>query len=174
MSEFSYVANVSLVAGTEKTFRVAITKPNIAREFISKAYKNFIFPFGHPKKTSIAYNFISFNYDIETIGDDKFFIILPTFVTALSVNSWIWLESMYNAEESYRSLMRLGWKPEQARSVLPNSLKTEIVVTTNLREWREIFEQRTAKTAHPQMRELMIPLECKLQELIPVVFDKIQ
>ena len=66
------------------------------------------------------------------------------------------------------------WKPEMARSVLPNSLKTEIVMTTNLREWRLIFKLRTAKAAHPQMRELMVPLLKEIKELIPVVFDDIE
>jgi thymidylate synthase (FAD) len=67
----------------------------------------------------------------------------------------------------------MEWQPQQARSVLPNSLKTEIVVTANLREWRTIFKQRTSKAAHPQMRELMCPLLDELKSLIPVIFEDI-
>ena len=57
-------------------------------------------------------------------------------------------------------------------SVLPNSLKTEIVISANLREWKHIFTLRTSKAAHPQMREIMIPLRKRCRELIPVIFDE--
>jgi len=83
-----------------------------------------------------------------------------------------WLWAMQDAEDHYITLLQ-KWTPQQARSVLPNSLKTEIVVTANFREWKHIFKLRCAKAAHPQMREVMIPLceECK--KLIPVIFDGI-
>jgi thymidylate synthase (FAD) len=86
----------------------------------------------------------------------------------------LWTMTMVNAEKSYLELLRLGWTPQQARSVLPNSLKTEIVVTANLREWRLIFKQRAAKTAHPQMRELMCPLLRDVILSLPEVFDDMQ
>lgn len=86
----------------------------------------------------------------------------------------VWFNNMLCAEEDYLMLIKKGWRPEQARSVLPNSLKTEIVVTANLREWRLIFTQRTAKTAHPQMRELMIPLCKELALKLPIIFDVIE
>lgn len=86
----------------------------------------------------------------------------------------IWYASMWNAENTYLHLLeKYGWQPQQARSVLPNSLKTEIVVTANLREWREIFRQRTSKAAHPQMRELMCPLLDTLKKRLPVIFNDI-
>jgi len=83
-----------------------------------------------------------------------------------------WLNAMQNAEEIYNGLIApdSGWRAEQARSILPNSLKTEIVVTANLREWAEIFRQRTAPAAHPQMRELMCPLQAELQDVLPEIF----
>jgi thymidylate synthase (FAD) len=84
-----------------------------------------------------------------------------------------WMYSMFNAELDYMKLSELGWKPEQARSVLPNSLKTEIVMTANLRQWRTIFKQRTAAAAHPQMRQLMRPLLDELKTKLPIVFDDI-
>lgn len=84
-----------------------------------------------------------------------------------------WFSSMDVAEENYLQLLECGWKPEQARSVLPNSLKTEIVVTANFREWRLIFKQRTSVKAHPQMRELMIPLLEEVRSKIPVIFDNL-
>jgi thymidylate synthase (FAD) len=63
--------------------------------------------------------------------------------------------------------------PQEARSVLPNSLKTEVIMTANLREWRHFFKLRASKAAHPQMREIAIPLLLDLQNRIPVVFDDI-
>ena len=84
-----------------------------------------------------------------------------------------WFSSIWIAEKGYMDLLDLGWTPQQARSVLPNSTKTEIVVTANFREWRHIFKLRCSKAAHPQMREIMIPLHAKCKELIPVIFDDI-
>lgn len=85
-----------------------------------------------------------------------------------------WLAAMAYAEKEYRYLLTLaGWKPQEARSVLPNSLKTEIVMTCNLREWRHFFKLRIALAAHPQMREIAIPMLAEFKRLIPVVFDDI-
>ena len=85
-----------------------------------------------------------------------------------------WLESCEKAEECYLTMLNEGASPQEARSVLPNSLKTEVVMTANLREWRHFFRLRTAPAAHPQMREVTIPLLQKFKELIPVVFDDIE
>ena len=82
-----------------------------------------------------------------------------------------WADAMETAEEHYKYLRSCGWKPEQARSVLPNSLKTEIVMTANLREWRHFFRLRTSAAAHPQMREVATPLLAAMKERVPVVFD---
>jgi thymidylate synthase (FAD) len=83
-----------------------------------------------------------------------------------------WFNQLIGAEKSYLKLLSEGWLPQQARSVLPNSLKTEIVVTANLREWRHIFKLRCAPAAHPQMCEVMIPLRDELRKQVPVVFDE--
>lgn len=93
--------------------------------------------------------------------------------TTLEPAESIWFTCCLNLESSYQELLRIGWTPQQARSVLPNSLKTEIVVTANLREWRKIFQLRTSKRAHPQIREVMVPLLKELQEKIPVIFEDI-
>lgn len=77
------------------------------------------------------------------------------------------------AEKAYFELIDNGATPQEARSVLPNSLKTEIVCTFNLREWRHFFKLRTAKTAHPQMREITIPMLAEFKRLVPVIFDDI-
>ena len=85
-----------------------------------------------------------------------------------------WQELCERAEETYRELLSYGVQPQQARAVLPNSTKTEVVMTANLREWRHFLKLRTAKAAHPQMRELTVPLLKELQERIPVIFDDIK
>lgn len=84
----------------------------------------------------------------------------------------IWLASCQASEIYYAFLIECGAKPEIARSVLPNSLKTEVVMTCNLREWKHVFRMRCQKAAHPQIRELMLPLLKELHEKIPVVFDE--
>ena len=81
-----------------------------------------------------------------------------------------WCTGLLHAEQSYRALRASGWKPEQARSVLPNALKTEVVMTANLREWRHVLKLRTSPAAHPQMRELMIPLQMQLTAMAPSIF----
>lgn len=78
-----------------------------------------------------------------------------------------------DAESRYKNLLDLGWKPEQAREVLPNSLKTEIVVTANFREWRHIFKLRAIGTTgkpHPQMQALMLPVLEEFANRCPAVF----
>ncbi len=92
----------------------------------------------------------------------------------LTRDEQIWFSSMLYSEEAYIELLGEGWTPQQARSVLPNSLKTEIVITYNLREWRHFFRLRCSKKAHPQMREVAIPLLLEFQKLIPVIFDDIK
>jgi thymidylate synthase (FAD) len=85
-----------------------------------------------------------------------------------------WLTSMEDAEKHYMRMIELGATPQMARSVLPHSTKTSIVITTNYREWRHFFELRTPKDAHPQIREVAIPLLRELQQKIPVIFDDIE
>ena len=92
----------------------------------------------------------------------------------LSHTDILWADSMFGCEFAYFELLEHGWKPQQARGVLPIDLKTEIAVTANLREWRHIFTLRTALPAHPQMRELMTPLLNECKELIPIIFDDIK
>jgi len=84
-----------------------------------------------------------------------------------------WKKSCEQAEEQYFKLLDDGAKPEEARSVLPTGLKTEIVATANLRQWGHIFFQRTSPRAHPQMRQLMVPLCDEVQARVPVLFDDI-
>lgn len=84
-----------------------------------------------------------------------------------------WLEACYDAEKHYFAMLELGASPQIARSALNNSAKTEINVKMNLREWRHFFKLRCDVAAHPQMRELTIPLLQDMHEICPVVFEDI-
>jgi len=97
-----------------------------------------------------------------------------------SLNEWwnsttqAWCIAMLDCERQYKLLLNQGWSPQQARSVLPNSTKTEIVITANVREWRHIFRLRCSKASHPQMNEVMIPLHQEMKSIIPIIFDDIE
>jgi thymidylate synthase (FAD) len=83
----------------------------------------------------------------------------------------VWKSAMQAAEKAYLDLLAMGAKPEEARTVLPNSLKTEIVVTANLREWRHILKLRASPKAHPQMQQVMRGLGVALAVAMPCVFE---
>ena len=86
-----------------------------------------------------------------------------------------WLSVLYEIECTYKSLLEIAeWTPQQARSVLPNSLKTEIVVTGNLREWRHFFKLRCSPKAHPQMQEVANMVLADMKTRVPVIFDEIR
>ncbi|GAU07440.1 FAD-dependent thymidylate synthase [Desulfoplanes formicivorans] len=112
------------------------------------------------------------NYGKEKFGKE-ITVIRPFFWEEDSREYALWLEAMEKAEEVYMALLEAGARPQEARSVLPNSLKTEIVVTANLREWRHIFKLRCASAAHPQIRQIMLPMLASFHERIPVVFDDV-
>jgi len=112
------------------------------------------------------------NYSDSKFGNELT-LIKPFYWAEDSDKYSVWLNTMKVIEEAYHTLVASGAKPEEARSVLPNSLKTEIVVTMNLREWRHFFKLRTATAAHPQMREVSIPLLAAMKKKIPVIFDDI-
>ena len=87
-------------------------------------------------------------------------------------DKWVaWRDGCNAAEAAYFKLLDAGCSAQEARSVLPNSLKTEIVVSANWREWRHIFRMRTSEKAHPQMREIMRPLHAELCKLLPEIFS---
>lgn len=85
-----------------------------------------------------------------------------------------WHEAMEDAEKHYMKMIELGATPQIARSVLPNSTKTEITITANYREWRNFFKLRVPHNVHPQMREVTVPLLKELKEKLPVIFDDIE
>jgi len=86
----------------------------------------------------------------------------------------LWKDAMAEAERAYMDLIEHGVSPQVARGVLPTDLKTEIIVTANLREWRHILELRTSEAAHPNIRALMKGLLADFKQKIPVIFDDIE
>jgi len=113
------------------------------------------------------------NYTHNKFGNELTYI-KPCFWDEASEAYSIWRDQMALVEANYVKLISMGIPPEQARSILPNSLKTELIVTMNLREWRHFFKLRTSVRAHPQMREISIPLLKRFQELLPAIFDDIE
>jgi thymidylate synthase (FAD) len=100
-------------------------------------------------------------------------VIKPVFLDEMDEKFLVWKKTIEQIEIAYNELIKLGATPQEARSILPNSLKTEIVTTMNLREWRHFFELRTSEAAHPQMREIAVPLLKEFQKLIPIIFDEL-
>ena len=105
--------------------------------------------------------------------DGNMTFIEPLFLEGNQEAKTIWLKAMEDAENHYNQLITLGWRAEEARSVLPNSVKTEVFVTANLREWRHILRLRGHRSAHPQIREVMLPLATELAEKLPAIFKNI-
>jgi thymidylate synthase (FAD) len=116
------------------------------------------------------------NYSKEQF-DNEITVIEPFFFPDIVSSDFTlrdeWEYGMLSAEKAYMKLLKKGAKPQEARSVLPNSLKTEIWMTANIREWRHIFEQRCSKAAHPQMRQIMLPFYYALSAEMPYLFEDI-
>lgn len=113
------------------------------------------------------------NYSNDKFGNELTFIE-PCFWNSNDENDVknkkIWTETMQFIENKYNEMIALGAKPEEARSILPNSLKTELVMTMNLRSWRNFFELRTSKNAHPQIREISEKMLEEFKEKLPAIF----
>lgn len=112
------------------------------------------------------------NYSKEGFGSE-ITVIKPCFLHPYTDGFNLWEEGCLFAEQTYFNLLECGCSPQEARSVLPNSLKTEVVMTANIREWRHFLKLRCSPAAHPQMREVALILLDKVHWLIPVCFDDI-
>lgn len=113
------------------------------------------------------------NYSKDGFGNE-ITVIEPCFLQRGTEKFSLWRSACECSEETYFLLLNEGATPQEARSVLPNSLKTELFMTANLREWRHFFKLRCSPAAHPQMREVAIPLLREFQKQIPVIFDDIE
>lgn len=112
------------------------------------------------------------NYSKGDFGEE-ITVIKPCFWNETDLKYAAWANLCSNAEDAYIDLVRSGATPQEARSVLPNSLKSEVVMTANIREWRHFLKLRCSPAAHPQMREVALILLDKVHSLIPVCFDDI-
>lgn len=110
------------------------------------------------------------NYSKDKFGRE-ITVVKPSFWKSDPEKYAVWLEAMQSAERAYMTLTSMGAKAQEARSVLINSLKTEIVMTTNMREWRHVFDLRCSSAAHPQIREIMLDLLNEVHARVPVLFD---
>lgn len=109
---------------------------------------SFVWPFSFPMST----------HEIETTGEEG-----------------VWTQAIQQAEVHYRDLVSVYKVPPQiARSVFPNALASRLIMTGNLRNWRHMLLLRTTKEAHPQMRQVMIPLLAEFKKYIPILFDDIE
>lgn len=113
------------------------------------------------------------DYSGDKFGGELTFI-KPCFWNDDDENFLLWRQTMEIIEQNYLQMRQNGARPEQARAILPNSLKTEIFMTANLREWRHFLKLRTSKRAHPQMRQIALKIFEILKENLPVIFSDIE
>ena len=130
------------------------------------------------------------NYSHDKFGNE-ITVILPVWFTGFTEGSLtrtdvdqdglkrhaqyaLWKSTCEQIEKAYFELLKAGQSPQEARAVLPNSLKTELVMTANLREWRHFFKLRASLRAHPQIRFLAMDMLKGFQEKIPVIFDNLE
>lgn len=113
------------------------------------------------------------NYSKDGFGNE-ITVIEPCFMEDKTYSQRdLWESSCEQAEKAYFYMLNAGFTPQEARSVLPNSLKTEVVMTANIREWRHFFKLRCSSAAHPQMREVACMLLDECKKKIPILFDDI-
>ena len=115
------------------------------------------------------------NYSKDKFGTE-ITVIQPWYLDSSSGAYNSWVREMNEAEKAYFAMLNQGCSPQEARAVLPNSLKTEIGMTANMREWRNVLKLRAAGTTgrpHPQMLEVMVPLLNELRLKLPALFDDI-
>ena len=112
------------------------------------------------------------NYSKDSFGGE-ITVIKPCYLERHTLGWNIWERACEDAEGAYFDMLDTGHTPQEARAVLPNSLKTEVVMTANIREWRHFLRLRTSQAAHPQIREVAILLLRQLVEKVPVLFDDI-
>lgn len=108
--------------------------------------------------------------------EDEVVFIRPEWATpddtAMSMQEAIWIDSVKRSENAYRNLLKNGLKPQQARAVLPNSTKTELIAYASLPQWKHMFKLRCSPAADPEMRRVMIPLEQEFKEKYPEAFNE--
>ncbi len=100
-------------------------------------------------------------------------IIKPVHIGENTPEYEIWKSCMQNIEDHYLKMAELGATPDQLRMMLPHSIKADVVMTANLREWRHVLGLRTSKRVHPSIHTVMRKLLKEFQNRIPVIFDDV-
>lgn len=106
---------------------------------------------------------------VRNAGELEF--IRPSHIEDSTEAFFLWRSAVLNAEQTYHDLLKAGARPQEARSVIPNSLATSISCTFNLRNWRHVFLMRTSKETHPDFKRFLIPMLKQFQQVIPLLFD---
>ena len=148
--------NFGYLCGKSKegnVYKLCITSPSKAKLIGTSLYKNFKYPFGHPKKSSAWLSRLDLTPTVAEFKDDKFLCIEPSNFNSYShITKFEYIKALLSSEDAYINLRLMGWKPEEARGVLPLDLKTDLIVTGTVDQWKEFFELRCAKSAHPDVQ----------------------
>ena len=144
-------------------YKLSITDRKKAIEIGKYLYTNFKYPFGHPKKASAWISRINECYPIANYKDCKFQIIEPQWLrSSFPMPIYTFVRAMDTCEDCYTRLRLSGLKPQEARAVLPNATKTELIMTGFESDWEHFLSLRTSKNAHPDAQKLAN----KLKELL--------
>ncbi len=147
-------------------YKLSITDYNKSLEIGKFLYINFQYPFGHPKKASAWIKRLNIDYPIANYKDDKFICIKPCWLKESSpLSIFMYIHALDSSEDVYTNLRLGGWTPQQAREVLPLSVKSELISCGFESAWSNFFYRRCAKDAHPMAREIAIPLQDKFKEM---------
>lgn len=139
----------------ESVYKLWITDRKKSVEIGEFLYQNFKYPFGHPKKASSWIKRINKKYDIASYKDPKFKIIYPYWIENCTPEMiFYFISCMDKCEDCYKNLRMIGAQAQQARQVLPNAIKTELVMTGFASQWEHFFELRDDKKAHPDAYKL--------------------
>lgn len=162
-------AQVNRIKECKNLWRYVISDPAVVEQACNDLFKNFQYPFGHPMKTCRAIQQYGYTRPVFSSKNGVQVILPPSLLGMPSL--WQWYQTLEATALSYSNLLLGGIKPEDARSVLPNAVKTEVFMTANLRQWRLMFQQR-AINAHAQwqIRGIYHSLLVQFAKELPAVF----
>lgn len=144
-------------------YKLNITDYKKALEIGNFLYANFQYPFGHPKKASAWIKRLNVNYPIANYKDNKFICIEPCWIKKGSpLSIFMYIHTLDNSEDTYANLRLGGCIPQEARDVLPLSIKSELISCGFEDAWKNFFYRRCAKDAHPMAQEIAIKLQKEL------------
>lgn len=159
MNDLKYICDLTEFHEKRATVHFVCDR-GVSHEFV----RHRVFSFAQESTRYCNYSKDKFGNELTFIQpcwlDDERLKLYGTYHTIIRNKSpeSIFIANLNNVERDYLDLISLGWKPQEARTVLPNSLKTELIMTGFVNDWEQFFKLRTAPNAHPQARELAIPL----------------